>query len=375
MRILPQQGVFFMKGLKKKIILFLLMIVMGVSPVFANMPVIDITSIMQAVQGYVQSLQQWQAQLQQWKSEFDRIQKAAKGLSSGDFTQIVSSIASLTKQASNWRLNADMISEAYIGNALSKTSDGAYSLLSLLNNSQLMVKKFDMFLDIIQSNADRMTNSVEKSQNGLEAGAAVGSGMTGMQSSMIQMLMNMVKSGGNIAVDLGNMWNDVATMFDVSPEEYAKIYEEILIDTLDGAIPGARSSDDVQKAIESQQDVIKKAKDELITLNPEEEGTAYTQAQLEVDDAQKLLDNYFELHAWAKEMEQAITEIRGNQADYKKAMDAAETGKARSEANLEMRNAMDAFAKEYNSTARKNLKIAQQDLDAAFGVTNNSEEP
>ena len=131
----------------------------------------------------------------------------------------------------------------------------------------------------------------------------------------------------------------------------------------------------MQKAIESQQDVIKKAKDELITLNPEEEGTAYTQAQLEVDDAQKLLDNYFELHAWAKEMEQAITEIRGNQADYKKALDEAETGKARSKANQEMRDAMDAFAKQYNSTARKNLKIAQQDLDAAFGVTNNSEEP
>ena len=90
-----------MKGLKKKIILFLLMIVMGVSPVFANMPVIDITAIVQAVQGYVQSLQQWQAQLQQWKSEFDRIQKAAQiPQSSGSLTGCFSScVHSMQKES------------------------------------------------------------------------------------------------------------------------------------------------------------------------------------------------------------------------------------------------------------------------------------
>lgn len=348
------------------------MIVMGVSPVFANMPVIDITSIAQAIQGYVQSLQQWQAQLQQWKSEFDRIQKAAQGLASGDFTQVVSSIASLTKQASSWKLSEDMISDAYLSNALSKTSDGAYSLLSMLNNSQLLVKKFDTFVDIIQTNVEKMESNVKKmgdAGNGLGAIAALGSGGTGISSSMVTMLMNMIKSGGNIAMDFGNMWNDFATMFDVSPQEYAKIYKEILTETLQGAIPGARKSEDVFKEMQKQKDVIEKAKQEMVGLNAEEQPTAYTQAQLKVEDAEKLYDEYSDLYKWAVQMETAIYQIEGTQQEYAAAVKEAETKEDRKAANLERRNAMDTLAEQYNSTARKGLVDAQESLDAAFGVT------
>ena len=372
MRILPQQGVFFMKGLKKKIILFLLMIVMGVSPVFANMPVIDITSIMQAIQGYVQSLQQWQAQLQQWKSEFDRIQKAAQGLASGDFTQVVSSIASLSKQASSWKLSEDMISDAYISNALSKTSDGSYSLLSMLNNSQLLVKKFDTFLDVIQTNAEKTREKIgemAEAGNGLGAVGAWGSGGMEMSSSIVTMLMNILKSGGNIAKDFGNMWNDFATMFDVSPEEYAKIYREILVESLEGAIPGAKKSEDVFAAMQKQQEVIATAKQELTGLNAEEQGNAYAQALRKIEDAEKLYEDYSELYKWAVQMETAIHQIEGTQQEYDDAMKAAETDRARSIANKNMRDAMDKLADRYDAEARKGLEVAQEGLDAAFGVT------
>lgn len=348
------------------------MIVMGVSPVFANMPVIDITSIMQAVQGYVQSLQQWQAQLQQWKSEFDRIQKAAKGLASGDFTQVVSSIASLSKQASNWKLSEDMISDAYISNALSKTSDGAYSLLSMLNNSQLLVKKFDTFLDVIQTNAEKSRAQIEKmaeAGNGLGAVGAWGSGGMEMSSSIVTMLMNILKSGGNIAKDFGDMWNDFATMFDVSPEEYAKIYKEILTETLQGAIPGAKKSEDVFKEMQKQMDVIEKAKQELAGLNAEEQGNAYAQAQRKIEDAEKLYNEYSDLYKWAVRMESAIYQIEGTQQEYDAAMKKAETDRARSIANKNMRDAMDELADRYNSEARQGLVVAQEGLDAAFGVT------
>ena len=361
-----------MKGLKKKIILFLLMIVMGVSPVFANMPVIDITSIMQAVQGYVQSLQQWQAQIQQWKSEFDRIQKAAKGLASGDFTQVVSGIASLSKQASSWKLSEDMISDAYISNALSKTSDGSYSLLSMLNNSQLLVKKFDTFLDVIQTKAEKTREKIgemAEAGNGLGAVGAWGSGGMEMSSSIVTMLMNILKSGGNIAKDAANIWNDFATMFDVSPEEYAKIYREILVEALEGAIPGAKKSEDVFAAMQKQQEVIETAKQELAGLNAEEQGNAYAQAQRKIEDAEKLYDEYSDLYKWAKQMETAIHQIEGTQKEYAAAVKEAETKEARKAANLEMRNAMDTLAEQYNSTARKGLVDAQEGLDAAFGVT------
>ena len=69
--------------MRKKIILLFVVITLSITPCFANMPVIDVTAIAQAVTSYVQTITEWKTQLKQWKSEFDRLQKASEDLAKG----------------------------------------------------------------------------------------------------------------------------------------------------------------------------------------------------------------------------------------------------------------------------------------------------
>lgn len=347
---------------------------MGISPVFANMPVIDVTAIAQAIQQYTQSIQQFQSQLQQWQSEFDRIQKAAKGLSSGNFTQIVSSVASLASQASRWKLTGDLITDTYISNAMSKTADGSYSLLRLMNNSEIFMRKIDMFTDIILQNAEKMENSVQKtvdgSMNVVEGAAGTASGMLGTANTMINMMNTLVKNGTlNNLLEVGNIWNSFATMFDVSPSEYAKIYRELLTDTLLNATSNkARNSSELQKLIEEQDAIIKTANEEIAGLNAAEETNALNQANVKLYNAQSLRKDYQELLEWANSMENAIKEINANQTEYNKKITEAENSNARVNANLEMRNNMDETAREMNKQARQKFTDLQARVDTSLGI-------
>ena len=144
-----------MGNIKRKLLVLLLMLAIGVTPVFANMPVIDFTAIAQAITSYMQTIQEWNAQVQQWKSEYDRIAKAAKGIASGEFSEIIKSIGSLASQVSGWELGKTLSNgkDLYFDNALSSIGDGSYSLLALMSNTDLLMANYDTFMEIFEENA------------------------------------------------------------------------------------------------------------------------------------------------------------------------------------------------------------------------------
>ena len=119
--------------MKKVFIVFLMVFSMAVTPVFANMPVIDITAITNGITQFMQTVQQYQRQIQQWQSEYERMVKAAKAISSGDFNQIVSGITSFTNQLAKWDST-----DKYADDFLRSFGNSAKMTQSLVNASQNM---------------------------------------------------------------------------------------------------------------------------------------------------------------------------------------------------------------------------------------------
>lgn len=318
-----------MRRFRKRILLILIISLAGVFTASANMPVIDVTAIAQAVTSYVQTIKEWNAQVQQWKSEFDRIEKAAKGLSSGDFTQIVSGLASLTTQMSSWHLSENLFNSYYIDKALSATGNGSYSLLRIMNNSQILENNIDYFVDTISSqikkwsekdaDGNSMWDNIYTSSGVLGTGAKAGSEAAGMSSLISNLLLNILKQGGDITTEAASIINEMAGIFQVSPEEYASFYKKIQKETLSQATDGKASDtsgiDSLRTKAESD---LSAAVQEKAKLSAQEE-TAVQQAESKIASYEKLVAEYKELEDWSRKMDEAITGISENQSDYEAA--------------------------------------------------------
>ena len=138
-----------MRIIRKALMILLLLGVMS-TPVFANMPVIDISAITQGVTQFVQTMQQYQRQIQQWASEFQRLMKAAQNIASGDFDRIIQGITSVSSQMAGWSSTG-----TFMDNFLTEIGNTASMTQLLKNNGEQL---YGNLMDSWQNLGSAFTN-------------------------------------------------------------------------------------------------------------------------------------------------------------------------------------------------------------------------
>lgn len=292
-----------MSQIKKKGALIVLVLMMTITPVFANMPVIDVSSIAQAVTSYVQQIREWNAQIQQWKSEFDRIAKAAKQLSSGDFSAIVGAVGSLAGQASSWNLGQGMLGKEdnFIDDLLEYTSNTSYSILDVMSSSQMFIKNATRISTAIEKNLEKTLFPYKESENPLQGTAGTASGTLGIASNILDLVTSALVSGGDIAEEFYKAFKGMGYLLKISPKEVGEIIKEETNSEIQAATKNqASDKDDLAALI----DKLKKDKSDLqeqLSKVSAEEASKQAQLQAKIAQMEALMNSYEEMYKKAQE--------------------------------------------------------------------------
>lgn len=363
-----------MGNFKRKLLAVLLLLVIGVTPVFANMPVIDITAIVQAVQGYVQTIKEWNATVQQWKSEYDRIAKAAKGIATGDFSEVIKSVGSLANQVSGWELGKKLTDgkSLYFDNALSSIGDGSYSILALLSDSDILMANWDTLSETIENNAqkilDDMQSAYDKAEDGWDQAGAIGSGTADLYLSIANTLENLLVQGGDVAKDIQDIFNNFTSFLNVSPEEYAQVMEKMVKKSIEKATNNkAHNSGDILE-MKTKQDNLINEFDEKLKKYTSEDATQREQVQAQKAAAERLSATYNDLYTWAVNMDAEIAKIRGQQADYVERLANEEQKLLIWTTSIEEEKAKRELKDNLAETEKKRKAMKKAEKDAAMNI-------
>lgn len=192
------------------------------APLYANMPVIDISAIAEGISQFMTTIEQYNRQIQQWKSEYDKMVKAAKAIATGDFNQIMNGIAQFANQFASW-------------DSTNKYAD------SFLRNVGSAAKLTATINDMSQSMGDSLGNawnwvsSIQSPDDIWEGLEGASDFIGGVSGSISKNASTIGRYSGKIA-DLGTTISAIGTQLDngalgVSDEELEeaeKAYQEAI---------------------------------------------------------------------------------------------------------------------------------------------------
>lgn len=289
--------------MKKKLIIIVLLFSSLFSIFATGMPVIDVAAIAQAVTEAITQVQQWNQQLKQWQSEYERVRKAAEKITSGDFMSVVSGLASLTSQMSGW---AGSLSWADGEDWLKSASDGSYSLLSMMNNSQMLATNMESIIKKIETNANK------SAKDGWEAGSNAFSVATGVGDFFVSSL----SGAASIGLDGLNLANDVLNMLRVSPDDIAEMYEKQVSSALQNA--KFNSYEDLVKSTDNLKSQLSSAEAKLLDISASESPDQYAQQQAQIASLTSQINEQESLAEKINKVNAKISTIKENQAEYDK---------------------------------------------------------
>lgn len=101
----------YREGNMRKIRSFLIALLLAIplSSSFAVLPVIDVPAITNAVMNFAQTVEQYNRQIKQWKADYDRIQKAAVKMASGDWDSALSGLSDILSTSNRYTGGLDDI--------------------------------------------------------------------------------------------------------------------------------------------------------------------------------------------------------------------------------------------------------------------------
>ncbi len=297
------------KGVKKLIAVVLIIVGLG-CPVFATgMPVVDVAAIAQAVTGFVQDVQNWSQQLQQWKSEYDRLKAASEKIASGDFTAIVTGIGNLANQMSGWADYAELGRES---DWLSNVGDSSYSLLKMLSSGKLLVANYSYLTEKMQKNMETIQ---AKARNTAEL---TGDQFFAASDFSMKTILNTLQNGGNALMSGLDAYNGLAeninALFEVSPKELAKMYDNTIDKTLKSA--GIDKVEDIEVAIASNTKQIIKETEKLGGMDRTTQTRQYDEQAAMIENLQNTNVNLENLKDWVTEMQEQKEKVLEKQKDY-----------------------------------------------------------
>ena len=243
------------------------------TPLYANMPVIDISAIAQGVSQFMTTVQQYAKQIQQWRSELDKMVKAAKAISSGDFSQIMGGIASFANQIAGW----------------DSTNKSADSFLRNLGNS---AKLTDTIYQMSENLGDKLGNSWNwitsiESPDDLWSGLDAISDVAGGVSSAVSKNASLLASYTGRIADLGTQITAMEQQLEngalgISEDEIAELEEQL-----------AEAREEMQSAYDEWQNQLRTASDANDIANVQLEA-AYNKAVEKVKELEEQLQEKYE---------------------------------------------------------------------------------
>lgn len=243
------------------------------TPLYANMPVIDLSAIAQGVSQFLTTVQQYSRQIQQWKSEYDKMVKAAKAIASGDFSQIMSGIASFANQIAGWD-STNKYADSFLRNlgSSAKLTDTIYKMSDDLGDSL--------------GNAWNWVTSIESPDDFWSGLDTVSDVVGGVASSVSKNSSLLASYSGKIA-DLGTR---IAAMdqqlengaLGISEEEVADLEEQL-----------ATAREEMQTAYDEWQNQLRSASDANDIANDQLEA-AYNKAAEKVAELEEQLQKMYD---------------------------------------------------------------------------------
>lgn len=310
-------------------------------------PVIDVAAITTAVQNFTTTVEQYNRQIKQWQSEYEKIKKAAEGISSGDFTAVVTSVASLAGQMSGW---TEDLGWTETNEWLKTAQDGSYSLLSLVSNANFMLKNMDNIVTAWKNNMKAISKTGDDAWD-------VGSGYFSTFSTLGDFLTNFVSQGGNMVIEGASMAEDIIDLFRFSPDVAVEIYREALKKILQEKA-GVDDYAGLLAKITSTNDEITKAQAELLEINSEEDSRKYKQKEKQIEQLQKQLADLKELKELYLKTDEKLAEMEAMQEVY----DTAKKEEKAEEAKAEQAEAV-AASNASLSEATKKVTQAEPKID------------
>lgn len=243
------------------------------TPLYANMPVIDLSAIAQGVSQFLTTVQQYSRQIQQWKSEYDKMVKAAKAIASGDFSQIMSGIASFANQIAGWD-STNKYADSFLRNlgSSAKLTDTIYKMSDDLGDSL--------------GNAWNWVTSIESPDDIWSGLDTVGDVVGGVASSVSRNTSLLASYTGKIA-DLGTR---IAAM-DQQLENGALGISEEEVESLEEQLATAR--EEMQTAYDEWQNQLRSASDANDIANDQLEA-AYNKAAEKVAELEEQLQKMYD---------------------------------------------------------------------------------
>ena len=243
------------------------------TPLYANMPVIDLSAIAQGVSQFLTTVQQYSRQIQQWKSEYDKMVKAAKAIASGDFSQIMSGIASFANQIAGWD-STNKYADSFLRNlgSSAKLTDTIYKMSDDLGDSL--------------GNAWNWVTSIESPDDFWSGLDTVGDVVGGVASSVSRNTSLLASYTGKIA-DLGTR---IAAM-DQQLENGALGISEEEVESLEEQLATAR--EEMQTAYDEWQNQLRSASDANDIANDQLEA-AYNKAAEKVAELEEQLQKMYD---------------------------------------------------------------------------------
>ena len=243
------------------------------TPLYANMPVIDLSAIAQGISQFLTTVQQYSRQIQQWKSEYDKMVKAAKAIASGDFSQIMSGIASFANQIAGWD-STNKYADSFLRNlgSSAKLTDTIYKMSDDLGDSL--------------GNAWNWVTSIESPDDIWSGLDTVGDVVGGVASSVSRNTSLLASYTGKIA-DLGTR---IAAM-DQQLENGALGISEEEVESLEEQLATAR--EEMQTAYDEWQNQLRSASDANDIANDQLEA-AYNKAAEKVAELEEQLQKMYD---------------------------------------------------------------------------------
>jgi hypothetical protein len=366
----------------KRIIILVLLFSLTVVPCFANMPVIDISAITTSITQFAQTVEQWKTTLKQYKSEFDRIEKAAKGLTSGDFMTMLSSFGDLTGQMASWNIAKTLGATNYdnLDKILENTSNSSYSLFNLIQaNSSLYLKYYSLFqnkFEKLMENAftEQMKENEEiggsdEAGGGLGTAAATASSALETADAFATILKQTLLGGSTMLSEASEIYNNWADIVNVTPDEYAEMLSEIHEDTLSSMYSEVSSTSEMEDYLNELYTKQARASEDLMNYNSETEPELYEKQNQVLTNVNKEIEQAEQVLEWSRKMDEAILEVKGNQESYENSQTWKQKKAAQTQAELTMKELAETMDIEATGGKTWQELYDEYNIDNTVGTT------
>lgn len=256
-----------MRRLKRAFMMFLLVVTIGVTPVFANFPVVDFTGLSNAISQFVTTVQHYASVIQDMRQTYERIKKAAESMAAGDFNGIMSGITEFISLTGDIGSSNQLFSD-FMG-SMGNTTQMIQQMgnMAIQSGQQLS----NIWTSISSGNINNMDDAINTIFN-----AADGIGSTLM-------------TGANVFSSINNVTNAMAA---------TAMMGEML----------GKDLEEVEAKIAALKEEIAEKQAELLKAT-ENAGDAEGGTTIEIEQLAKSLDNLlYQLEQWEKRKEELIAQ-------------------------------------------------------------------